>query len=65
MYPTGTNLYRASRGIRKPDRQEMSYLQAKERLGDATKVYDSGYHLVDDETSYENIVIYEEYNSKR
>lgn len=65
MYPTGTNLYRASRGIRKPDRQEMSYLQAKERLGDATKVYGSGYHLVDDETSYENIVIYEEYNSKR
>lgn len=65
MYPTGTNLYRASRGIRNPDRQEMSYLQAKERLGDATKVYDSGYHLVDDETSYENIVIYEEYNSKR
>ena len=65
MYPTGINLYRASRGIRKPDRQEMSYLQVKEHLGDATKVYDSGYHLVDDETSYENIVIYEEYNSKR
>ena len=65
MYPPKFNLYRISRGIKKPIKQYMSYRQAKEKVGSAKPTYTSSICLCDTETDFSNIIAYESYNTKR
>ena len=63
MYPPGMNLYRHSRGIKKPDRLNMSYKEAKKYVEGATPTYSRKINYESDE--FENTIIYEHYNTKR
>ena len=63
MYPPGMNLYRHSRGIKKPDRLNMSYREAKKYVEGATPTYFRKIDYKSDE--FENTIIYEHYNTKR
>lgn len=63
MYPAGVNIYRHSRGIKKPDRVKLSYEKAKKHVGDATPTY-LGKSIVQTKT-FENTILYEYYNTKR
>lgn len=65
MYPPNFNLYRISRGIKKPIKQYMSYKRAKEKVGCAKPTYTSSLCLSDFDTNFSNIIIYESYNIKR
>ena len=63
LYPPGMNLYRHSRGIKKPDRLNMSYKEAKKYVEGATPTYSRKINYESDE--FENTIIYEHYNTKR
>ena len=63
MYPPGINIYRHSRGIKKPDRIDMSYIKAKKYVGEATPTYSRKISVKTD--GFENTIIYEHYNTKR
>jgi hypothetical protein len=65
MYPPKFNLYRISRGIKKPIKEYHSYHVAKEKAGLQLPTYSKGIKLFDTDNSFKNIIIYEYYNTKR
>lgn len=65
MYPPNFNLYRISRGIKKPVKEYMSYKTAKEKVGFGEPTYKSSILLNDIENNFSNIIAYESYNIKR
>lgn len=64
-YPPGMNIYRCSRGIKKPTVEMMSYEKAIKKIGVAAPTYTSCTHVEDDEGNNLNTIIYEQYNTKR
>lgn len=65
MYPPNFNLYRISRGIKKPIKEYLSYQVAKEKIGCIKPTYTKGIKISDTDNSFNNIIIYEYYNTKR
>ena len=65
MYPPKFNLYRISRGIKKPKKEYYSYHVAKEKAGLRLPTYSKGFTLSDTENSFTNKIIYEYYNTSR
>ena len=65
LYPSNFNLYRTSRGIKRPVISMSSYSKAKKKVLAATKTYSTAYQLTDDSINYNSIVIKEYYNTKR
>jgi hypothetical protein len=64
MYPSGMNLYRASRGIKKPVTEKMSYADAKKIVGSGEANYRRTIDLSRDGKPV-NTITYEQYNLKR
>lgn len=62
-YPPGMNLYSTSRGIKYPDREEMTYKQAKKRVGSRKPHYKKSYEI--ENGDFSNTLTYEQYNLKR
>ena len=65
FYPTGMNIYRCSRGIKRPTVSHMSYEKAKKIVGAATPTYSTCTLIQDDNQNTVNTIIYEQYNLKR
>lgn len=65
MYPPGFNIYRVSRGIKKPVKEYYSYHVIKEKEGLRQPTYSSSLLLTDSEKNFSNKIIYEYYNTKR
>lgn len=65
MYPPNFNLYRISRGIKKPEKVYMSYKNAKEKVGSSKPTYTSSLILSDTDSDFTNVIVYESYNIKR
>ena len=65
MYPPKFNLYRISRGIKKPIKEYLIYHVAKEKAGLLLPTYSKGIKISDLDNSFENRIIYEYYNTKR
>lgn len=63
MYPPGMNLYRKSRGIHFPERERMSYKNAKKIVGSREPHYTKTYEIETDD--FTNTIQFEQYNSKR
>lgn len=64
LYPSGMNIYRKSRGIKKPNRSTLPYYAIKkERLGQ--KTFESSIQISDSETEFDNVISYQYYNSNR
>lgn len=63
LYPTGMNLYRKSKGIRLPERQEMKYEDIKKVVGSAEPNYTN--QIVVEQDDFTNTITYEQYNMKR
>lgn len=62
-YPNGMNLYRTSRGIKKPDRVDMAYSDIKKVVGSAKPHYTKSIKIETED--FENVITYEQYNMKR
>lgn len=65
MYPPKFNLYRISRGIKKPKKEYYSYHVAKEKAGLQLPTYSKGISISSTDNSFSNKIIYEYYNTKR
>ena len=65
MYPPKFNLYRISRGIKKPNKEYCSYSVAKEKASLLLPTYSKGISLTDTDKSFTNKIIYEYYNTYR
>lgn len=65
LYPPGFNLYRTSRGIKKPVKEYMSYKQAKEKIGLDQPTYSKSIKLTDTDGKFSNKITYEHYNMRR
>lgn len=63
MYPPGMNMYRKSKGIIKPEREEMKFKDIKKVVGSATPHYQKSYHIENDD--FENTISFLQYNTKR
>lgn len=63
LYPPGINIFRKSKGIKYPERKEMSYKRAKKIVGAATPHYTKSYKIESEDFS--NTISYEQYNMKR
>ena len=65
LYPPKFNIYRVSRGIKKPIKEYYSYNVIKEKAGLKTPTYSKAIKLIDNKTDFKNTIIYEYYNTKR
>lgn len=65
LYPPNFNLYRISKGIKKPIKEVMSYKKAKEKIGHLTPTYSVAYNITNCDIDYSNHIIYEYYNKLR
>lgn len=63
MYPPGMNLYRKSKGIVPPDRDEVRYRDIKKIVGSAKPHYQKSYHIENDD--FENTITFIQFNTKR
>lgn len=62
-YPNGMNIYRTSRGIKKPDRIDMTYSDIKKVVGSAKPHYTKSIQIETED--FKNVITYEQYNTKR
>jgi hypothetical protein len=65
FYPTGTNVFRKSKGIKEPEVEQTTYKETQKKLGAATPSFVYGVELIDDENDFKNRIINEQYNLKR
>lgn len=65
LYPPNFNLYRCSRGIKKPIKELWQYSVIKEKAGLTLPTYSKGIKLTDTDNTYNNSIVYEYYNTKR
>lgn len=65
MYPPNFNIYRISRGIKKPKKEYYSYSVIKEKIGLKCPTFTKAILLTDIEKNFSNKIIYEYYNIKR
>lgn len=63
MYPPGMNLYRKSKGIVEPEREEMRFKDIKKVVGSAQPHYEKSYHIQTED--FENTISFLQYNTKR
>jgi len=63
MYPPGMNIYRKSKGIAKPERQEMKFKDVKKVVGSTKPHYQKSYHIENDD--FTNTITFFQYNKKR
>ena len=64
MYPPNFNLYRISRGIKKPTKEYLKYSVAKEKIGPLQPTYSKSIKLTT-ENDFSNLISYEYYNTLR
>lgn len=65
LYPAGHQLYRFSKGIKKPISKYVTYDEAKKEVGSAKLTYQNTLQIADDNDNFSNIIHYEYYNSQR
>ena len=65
MYPPKFNLYRISRGIKPPIKEEFILKEIKEKAGLKKPTYSKSIQLTSDDKKFKNIISYEYYNTKR
>lgn len=64
MYPPNFNIYRISRGIKKPIKEYLKYSVAKEKIGPLQPTYSKSIMLTT-ENDFQNLISYEYYNTLR
>jgi hypothetical protein len=61
LYPSGMNMVRPSRGIKKPKSEKLLYIQVKEKVGDATPDFSSTTFILNEENRVLNTISKENY----
>ena len=64
-YPPKFNIYRHSKGIKKPGKDKMEYRQALKKVGSEVPTFESTIQVKDNDGNELNIIVRECYNSRR
>lgn len=65
LYPVGLNIYRCSKGIKKPDSEYMLFSEIKKSVvGSAKPRYTSAFEILNEEDEHSNTLIFHSYNLK-
>lgn len=62
LYPTGFNLYRCSRGVKRPEIYNMTEGEAQEIIGTAPLTYEKTIQVTDEHGQTLNVINYRQYN---
>jgi len=65
LYPANFNMFRASRGVKRPIVEMLSQEDAEKKALGATKTFESAIRLTDSENDFETVIIKEQYNKLR
>ena len=65
MYPAHFRIFRYSKGIKKPNVYYTDYETAKEKACGGAQTFSKAVMLVDENSDFEDTIIYEYYNTKR
>lgn len=65
LYPTNFNIYRTSRGIKRPKKEEMFNFQAEKKVSEATLTFQKTLELNDSENTFNSLINYKYYNRLR
>lgn len=65
LYPSGFNLYRSSRGVKRPEVQRMTEEEAQEIIGEAPLTYEETIAVIDEAGETRNVINYRQYNRAR
>lgn len=65
LYPSGFNLYRCSRGVKRPEVLHMTEEEARQIIGTAPLTYEKTIAVRDSEGQTVNIINYRQYNRAR
>lgn len=65
MYPPKFNIFRYSRGCKKPVITHTYYGEARKKACVGAQTFSKGVELVDDDSGFSDTIIYEYYNTKR
>ena len=65
LYPTNFNIYRTSRGIKRPEKEEMFNFQAQKKVSAATLTFEKTLELNDSESTFNSLINYKYYNKLR
>ena len=65
LYPANFNMYRCSRGIKKPTVEMMTQPDANKKVLGATKTFESAIQITDSEKNFSSVIIKEQYNRIR
>ena len=65
MYPSGMRIFRCSRNCKKPEVEELTYKEAKEKVRGATRTYAQRIEITDESGQSVNEIQHEYYNTAR
>ena len=65
LYPPGFNLYRASRGVKRPEVMQMAEWEAQEIIGTAQLTYEKTVRISDGQGQTVNVINYRQYNKAK
>ena len=65
LYPSGFNIYRCSRGIKRPVKTMCTYEEAQKKISNGVLTYSSYNKLIDTESDFETLIVNEYYNKAR
>ena len=65
LYPANFNMFRCSRGVRKPTVEMMSQEEANKKVLGAAKTFESAIKLVDSDGDFETVIVKKHYNKLR
>lgn len=63
LYPPGFNLYRASRGVKRPEVWQTTESEAQQAIGSAPLTYEKTIAITDEVGDVKNIINYRQYNT--
>jgi hypothetical protein len=65
MYPPGFNIFRYSKGCKKPIVTYTNYAEAKKKACGGTQTFSKAVVLLDEESDFKDTIVYEYYNTER
>lgn len=65
LYPAKFNIYRTSRGVKRPTSEMMSQKMVEKKVSEATLTFQKTVRLTDDETQFETLIDTKYYNTVR
>lgn len=65
LYPSGTNIFRYSKGIKRPEKIETTEEEARKKVSGATLTFQKTVQIQDEQSGFVNILSYRYYNRVR